>query len=670
MRPIRVEAEGFRSYRELNLDFGGCQLIRICGKNGMGKSTIIESLGWTIFGRLRDGSSIRAATHRSPRSAKEAGASRQQSLPSVRWTVEIKGQCFQIGRRRGHAMITDRAGRVIETGSQRVTRYMEDQLGIKYDDLRATAWCLQGDVMRPVSMAKQDRRQLIRRLLLGDGESSAAAGDRDTEPADAVRTARQQLRSARNKLDQAVSDLAKAEEQESGTRKRLDGLRERGKASSEQRSRHEVLMATIEGLERERDGLRQHLDDCVADLRGMREIEKRANRFDRSALDRAIGQLEEDLSELDCLETAFQDAREQRLIRNAAAKAQGDWYTAVSDTLASAIARGECSTCERRVWTGHSTLTKKLDKAKAEAKQAHLRSDHTNNPGTEEAELSDDIRRLAREIDAQQEHLSILRYEHGYSEAAKSLLHRIPSQVAKRGELEGRLSEVVRCIEQRKQELDANGYRDEEHQRLEAEVDEAEIEWRAAREEIREKRKERDRLDRECWHLAQTIVHISAEAVGVRTDEDEVRSRLETMMDEIVKKLGDSSQPLLAVSVDKDFRPTLHDWDRDGPEVRAGGLDVMVALAMRLALVRLVREQRPERGSICDLLIIDEPFGNVDSPRAKRFLELLLEDEERQVLEIASASRVEHPDTATVCTICVEDGTARRQSGAERQHPI
>ena len=658
MRLIRAEAGGFRSYWKLNLDFKGCQLIRICGKNGIGKSTIIESLGWTIFGRLRDGSSIRAATHRSPRSAKEAGASRQQSLPWVGWTVEIEGQRLLICRQRGQAMVADAWGQVIETGSRRVTQYMVDRLGIDYDDLRATSWCLQGDVMRPVSMAKQDRRHLIRRLLLVDGESSAAVENRDAEPTDTVRKARQQLRNARDNLDQAKSDLAKAEELESGARKRLDRLRERCRASLEQRSLHEVLLAKIGGLEREREGLRKDLDDCVADLRAMREIENQADRFDPSVLHKAITQLEDDLTELDCLETALQDAREQRLVRNAAAKAQCDWYTAVSETLASAIARGECSTCERRVWTGHSTLTKKLDNAKAEAKQARLRSARTNTPGRQEAELSDDIRRLAREIDARQARVSELQYEHGYAEAAKSLLHRIPSQVAKQDELVGRLSEVVRCIEQREQELGANGYRDGEHQRLEAEVKNAEIAWRTAKEHVREKRKKRDLLDRECWNLAQAAVDSSAEAVGIRTDEDDVRSRLETEMDKIVNELGDCSQPPLVVSVDKDFKPTLHERDRDGPEVRSGGLDVMVALAMRLALVGLMREQRPEPGSICDLLMLDEPFGNVDSPRAKRFLELLLKNEKCQVLEIASASRVEHPETATVCTVCVKDGTA------------
>lgn len=647
-RPIRTRRHAVVGQVELTFDSGGGGVIRVAAP-GEGANL-----------RVEDGSTIRDATHRGFSSAETPDASSHQPLPCVLWTVEVEKELIQISRWNGGSQVEQVENRqVIETGSRRVTEHMVDRLGIDYDDLRATAWCLQGDVMRPVSMAKQDRRLLIRRLLLGDGESSAAVGNRDAEPADTVRKARKQLRKARGNLDQAISDLAKAEEHESGARERLDGLQERWMAHLEQRSRHEVLLATIGGLEREREGLRKHLDDCVADLRGMRKIENRADRFDPSALDRAIGQLEEDLTELDRLETAFQDTREQRLIRNAAAKAQGDWYDAVSATLGSAIARGECSTCERRVWTGHSTLTKKLDNAKAEAKQARLRSARTNTPGTEETELSDDIRRLERAIDARQERVSILRYEDGYAEAAKSLLHRIPSQVAKQAELEGRLAETVRCIEQRKQELDANGYRDEEHQRLEAEVNKAEIDGREALVQVREKRKERDRLNREFCHMAQTAVDMSAEAVGVRTDEDDVRSRLETTMDEIVKRLAGSSQPPLAVSVDKDFKPTLHERNRDGPEVRAGGLDVMVALAMRLALVRLMREQRPERGSICDLLILDEPFGNVDSPRAKRFLELLLQDKEWQVLEIASASRVEHPETATVCTVCVEDGTAK-----------
>ena len=539
---------------------------------------------------------------------------------------------------------------------------MVERLGIEYEDLRATAWCLQGEVKRPVTMAKRERRGLIRRLLLGGQESSTAARNLGAKPADTVQKAQQEVKEARNRLEEATSGLKKAEAKESEARKRLDASQEQWKVSLERRSRHEVLLATIAGHERERDGLQEHTHDCVASLQEMREIENRAKRFDPSALDRATARLEKDLTQLDCLETELQDTRERRLIQNAAAEARSDWYGGVSDTLASAIARGQCSTCERRIRRGHSTLTKNLDRAKAAAEQFRLQSD--NPPGLDETELSDEVRRLAREIDARLEHVSNLQYEHGYYEAAESLLHRISSQVAKHADLEGRLAEVVGCLAQRRQELDANGYREEEHVRLDAEVPEAEFKWREAREQVRREREEVDQLRCKCWKVTESALDASAKAVEDHMDEEKVRSELEGTMEELVRKLtcGDSSRPPLAVSVDKDFKPTLHEGDRSGAPVSSPGLDDMVALAMRLALLSLVRKKRPEPGSICDLVILDEPFGNVDSTTAVRFLELLLEDEKwrvRQVLEIGSGSVVEHGDSTTVCTVCVEDGTAK-----------
>ena len=237
---------------------------------------------------------------------------------------------------------------------------------------------------RPVSMANRDRRRLIRQLLLEERESGAASRNPAADPADTLREARQRLKDARGKVEKATKALVKAGEAKSQARKRLDELRERRTASLERRSRHEVLSATIEGLERERDGLRRHLDDCAADLRGMREIEERAASFDPSALDGAIAQLEEDLTELDLLETAFQDARGRRLVQNADAKARCAWYAAVADTLADAIARGQCSTCEQKIRKRQSTLqalTKKLDDASAQTKAWEDETERT--PGTE-----------------------------------------------------------------------------------------------------------------------------------------------------------------------------------------------------------------------------------------------------------------------------------------------
>ena len=663
MKLIRIEASSFRGYLEAHLDFPECRHIRICGENGVGKSTIIESLGWTIFGRLRTGSSIRDATHRERPLAKEARAlshshlSWGKRLPCVKWTVEIGDERIQISRWRGGARVVDGqddGSPSAATGSGGVTKYMVERLGIDYDGLRATAWCLQGDVMRPVTMAKQDRRRLIRRLLLEDRESSAAARNRDAAPADVVKDARQQVEDARKDLDRVNGDLKCAEKQESEARKRLDTLQERWKTSLDKRLEHKVLRATIEGLEREEDDLRHNLKDCEGNLQAMREIKDRADDYDPAVLDREFARLEEDLSELGRLEKTLQGTRERRLIRNAGAKVQSDWYAAMSETLASAIMKGQCSTCERRIWRGHSTLTSKLDQAKAEATRFHDQRTRTNVPGTEENDLSGTIRHLAGEIVGRQDRVSNLQYERGYFESAELVLNLIPAQIAKHDKLDGRLKRVLRCLVQSRQKLDAIGYRTEEHKCLDAQVRDAKKNLRAASDKAKCLREKRERCDRRCWELAQIAVDSSAKAAGVHIDEEKVRSELANKMTDIVKTLicDGGSRPPLAVSVDDNFKPTLHEHDASGPEVSSGGLDVIVALAMRLALLNIMKDRRGSaKGFIGNTIILDEPFSNVDSRRAERFLKLLLGDGKwrvNQVLEIGSVSRLDSPENCAV----------------------
>ena len=688
MKLIQMEASGFRTYREVHLSFPKCGHVRICGDNGVGKSTIIESLGWTLFGRLRTGSNIREATHRGQRYARVAGTSSQVWLsgmrhpPWVTWTLEIQGNYVRISRWNGGAKLehyqrTDGPSKVV-TGSQQVTDYIVKRLGINYSDLRATTWCLQGDVMRPVTMAKQDRKYLIRRLLLGDPESSAAERNRDSDlpcmDADArknVKGARREVENARSRLNQVIKELKYAEKHESEARKRFDELQKRWKDSLEQHSRHKMLLATIDGLERERDGIQNHLDDCGEILREMRRTEDRCDRFHPSELGRISARLEEDLAELNRLGAVLQDTRDRRLEQSAGAKVRSDWYADLSETLASAIAKGRCSACERRIWRERSTLTKKLDHARAEAKQFRLLSARTNIPGKEETELSDNIRQLVRKIDRRQDRVSNLQYERGYCDSAELLLNRIPSQVAKHADLERRLNKVVRSLKRRRQALDANGYRDGEHETLDMEVNKVERDWRVANKTAKDLRKKRDRTDRECWKLAQNAVDTSAEAVGVHLDEEKVRSELANTMTQIVKILvreGDS-QPTFVVSVNEDFKPTLHEHDQDGPKVSSGGLNVMIALTMRLALLKMMKKRSISgKDSSSATIILDEPFGNVDSKRAERFRELLIEDTEWQVLEIASASHETNPGTAVVYTVeSLDDGNSEvDRSGASR----
>ena len=644
MKLIHVEMQGFRSYQMVGIDFSQHRLTRIRGSNGVGKSAIVESLGWAIFGRLRDGGTIRDATHRLTEPDKR-GRPQQPDGPSVGWTVEIDGKIRHITRWKGNAVVEDDSGRRFATGSRRVAPYFVEQHGTDYDDLRATAWCLQGDTKRPVTMGKHDRRRLIRRLFLDGRRSSTASGKPDDKPEDTVRKARAKVTNARHQLDAVIEELKEGEQQETSTRRRLDSLRERWQATLERRSRHEVLIAKIAGLGRERERLWLHLEDCTENLRAIREMEARLNRFDPAALNTGTGQLEEGLLELDCLETAVQDIRDKRLIEKARADACADWYSGVEKALTSAITRGQCSTCERRLWTGHSILTGKRDHAHTTAQKFRLRSDRTSDPAEEEVEMSADLRQTADVIEVLQSRVWELQHEHGYCEAAKSMLSRIQSQAKQHAELEAEVAETSEHLAKCKRDRDALHYRKEEHERLNANVKQAEVEWREAWERAEQLRKRRDDLDRQYKQLVQAAMDASAEAVGIDVQEDKVRSDLAKTMNEIVTALtqSDNSRPQFAVNIDEDFKPTLHEHNGQGPTVSSGGLDVILALAMRLALMRLVKDKHDTGSPIGGVLILDEPFGNVDTRWRKGLLNLLEQERWRvdQVVEISSWDRAD-----------------------------
>lgn len=53
MIPVRLILKNFLSYRDATLDFTGLHTACICGSNGSGKSSLLESITWAIWGRSR-----------------------------------------------------------------------------------------------------------------------------------------------------------------------------------------------------------------------------------------------------------------------------------------------------------------------------------------------------------------------------------------------------------------------------------------------------------------------------------------------------------------------------------------------------------------------------------------------------------------------------------------
>ncbi|WP_448571324.1 AAA family ATPase [Trichothermofontia sp.] len=53
MIPLQLTLHNFLSYREATLDFRGLQTACICGPNGAGKSSLLEAIGWCLWGNSR-----------------------------------------------------------------------------------------------------------------------------------------------------------------------------------------------------------------------------------------------------------------------------------------------------------------------------------------------------------------------------------------------------------------------------------------------------------------------------------------------------------------------------------------------------------------------------------------------------------------------------------------
>jgi len=54
MIPLHLRISGFLSYRDpVELDFASIKLACISGQNGAGKSSLLDSITWVLFGEAR-----------------------------------------------------------------------------------------------------------------------------------------------------------------------------------------------------------------------------------------------------------------------------------------------------------------------------------------------------------------------------------------------------------------------------------------------------------------------------------------------------------------------------------------------------------------------------------------------------------------------------------------
>jgi DNA repair protein SbcC/Rad50 len=161
MIPLQLTLKNFLSYREASLDFSGLHTACICGANGAGKSSLLEAITWSIWGRSRATSEDDAIAH---------GAKDMR----VDFTFQLHGSIYRIIRSRQLGgsgglelqVMTDQTFKSLTQKGIKATQSLIDEyLKIDYDTFTNSAYLRQGKADEFMLKKPSERKQILADLL-------------------------------------------------------------------------------------------------------------------------------------------------------------------------------------------------------------------------------------------------------------------------------------------------------------------------------------------------------------------------------------------------------------------------------------------------------------------------------------------------------------------------
>lgn len=324
MRPLRIELEGFGSFRQpTDVGLADTDLFVLSGPTGAGKTTIVESAVFALFGTVPRYDDRRLVAPVINQNRNEA---------RVRLTFAVGDRTFQatrvVRRRDGGATtkearleeVTDGGHRTLAGTADELTEAVEDLLGLTFEQFTRSVVLPQGAFDRFLFAKPSDRADLLVQLLdLGVYE---AVGRRARALA-----SRAEVRAAelQRQLDDDLADATEAARDGAAERVRvlnalarrcdevqpqLDAIQDEGTRLRERAAQADAEVAALAGLTRP-DGL----DDLAASLRAAGEGREVA----ASALAEAAAEVEAAGTALAALPDAAAVAELQRLLRDLAA---------------------------------------------------------------------------------------------------------------------------------------------------------------------------------------------------------------------------------------------------------------------------------------------------------------------------------------------------------------
>ena len=219
-----ITLRNYRKYKNASVEFPD-GVIGIIGLNGVGKTTLIEAIGWVLFG------------HHAARTKKEF-IKREGATPNEACTVslefELEGDGYKVVREMAGKNLVPKAslvinGKLITNNAEEVTGVIEAKIGMDYQSFFTSVFARQKELNALSSMKAADRKKLILRML---------------------------------GIERIEKSIQTIREDKRGKEKKIEGIKA-ATVDKEGRNKIEVLKSKNEGLTKTKDAL----------LPAMKEIE-------------------------------------------------------------------------------------------------------------------------------------------------------------------------------------------------------------------------------------------------------------------------------------------------------------------------------------------------------------------------------------------------------------
>lgn len=292
MIPQKLELSNFLSYRQTQtLDFDGIHLACISGLNGAGKSSLLDALTWSLFGKSRS---------RSDDDLVNRLAARHDEAAEVRLQFTLEENLYRVVRQKQQGKTTvlefqmaigDDQWRTLSEGGVRATQAaIEHLLRMDFDTFINASFFLQGQADEFTTKTPGQRKEILAELLsvnLWDRYKAAAAERRKKEE--------ERLLLLDARLEEIDAELDEKEEREASlaaAQAELDAISERLETQTKLLEQMRRVQTAIEQQKKQVQDLRQSLTRAEAQLARLEETMARRQK-ERDSYQALLDQEEE-----------------------------------------------------------------------------------------------------------------------------------------------------------------------------------------------------------------------------------------------------------------------------------------------------------------------------------------------------------------------------------------